>query len=81
LAAAGGNSTGGLSIPGSPGQNGWAVAGNAAGGIGGGTFGTPNTVFPLALGGIPGNFPGGGSSGGAASASLPGGDGLVTVQW
>ena len=71
----------GFIVTGYPGGNGFSIAGNAGGGIGGGSYGASNTLFPLAIGPIAGNFPGGGSSGGAASQSANGAQGAILLEY
>lgn len=74
-------SGGAINLLGSGGQNGYALGANAAGGMGGGCpMGGPPTFSPFAGGSIPGNFPGGGSSGGANAISAASAAGLCIVE-
>jgi len=78
----------GLSLSGAPGQNGLIFPGGGyTGGAGGGSFATASAFAPAGnsstnLSGQPGNFPGGGGSGGiGSSAGGNGAPGLAIVEW
>jgi hypothetical protein len=78
----------GFAISGTQGQNGLVFSGGGfIGGMGGGAFGGVPSFAPAGqtgtnLGGIGGNFPGGGGSGGIGTAAGgPGAGGLVVIEY